>query len=488
MKKYLSEKEIKNLSLKKNNIFIIFYIEIKGNNENIQPYNLYNYIKKKIIEIENKNVDFEALINDIIENDIDVFFKKLHQKCGNNNNKNYVFIYKDRELIITEKTQSNFSINAGSVIPIKNSSISLSYNDIDLLLKNLNTIIVKKIKNASYIIASMYSLTYIKSIVVYFFEEKNNKIIENSDLLKLFKDYLFNLVKENVKNEKFVPNNFISYLNQYYVEDFDLKEEKEPIFFIKKILDCIHKRLNNMDNKTKKKIKDFKNEFKNDKQFEQYYLEKFVPNNNSIISDLFYGIFEIKKECCSCGKYKEYKIFNHIDIDINKYSDYNKDNSLIYYYLDDLIDFYFSENQFLEDKDSKNECTKCKRKDIKIEGTIIKFPEILIFRINWGKFDVSEGFDIEYNKLIYEEDKILDLKNYSSNKEKQFEYRIKSAINFPIKNESNKENKAYKKFITFARYFNNNIYCFQPSGDTDQIHHYNRIKFVPFVLFYERLN
>jgi len=337
----------------------------------------------------------------------------------------------------------------------------------------------------------MYIFSYIKSIVEYFFDQKKNIIIETSTLLKLFKDYLYMLLKKNEENEKFIPHEFIGYLNQKYNQIFDLEEEKEPIIFIKTILDCLHNRLNNMDNALKIIIKDSKNEFKNDKQFEKFYLEKYVPNYNSIISKLFYGIFQIKNECSLCGKYKEYKIFNYIDINIQKYCDYNKDNSLIYYYFDDLIDFYFNENQYLEDKDSKTECTKCKQKklkNIKTERIIIKFPEILIFNINWGKFNASEGFGLEYNKLVFEENQKIDLKNYSNNKEKQIEYRLKSVINYHIINDRNKDDNTYKKFITFSRHLNNKDYCYQPFGKILPLNRYNRNKFVPSVLFYERIN
>ena len=478
-----------------NNNLIIFYIEKKENNENkenIQPYNLINFIKKTTIETEDKNAQMNELINDIIKMDIYDFFREVnYPKKGNNENNKY--IYKNIVLIILGDKTLKVSFNLGPSIPTKISSISQSFiqDAVAYCLNYVNTIIVKKIKNSSYIIASMYSFAYIKSIVEYFFDQKKNTIIETSTLLILFRNYIYMLIKKNEENEKFIPQDFIRYLNKYYNQTFDLKEEKEPIIFIKTILDCLNDNLNNKDNTIKKIIKDSKNEFKNDKQFEKFYLEKFIPRYNSIISKLFYGIFQIKNECCLCGGYKEYEIFNYIDINIQKYCDYNKDNSLIYYYFDDLIDFYFNENQYLEDKDSKIECTKCKQKElknIKTERIIIKFPEILIFNINWGKFNVCEGFGLEYNKLIFEENQIIDLKNYSSNKEKQIEYRLKSVINYPIINDSNKEDKSFKKFITFSRHINNKDYFFQPSGLFRELTRYNRIKFAPSVLFYERIN
>ena len=171
-------------------------------------------------------------------------------------------------------------------------------------------------------------------------------------------------------------------------------------------------------------------------------------------------------------------MFKKINIDINKYSDAESklDNSLTFFYLDDLIDFYFAnQNNF-------SFCENCKEnKEFKICKEIYKFPDILIININWGNFNVEEGFGLEENQLIF--NKIIDLTKYAYIKKNEIKYEIRSIINYPAhKNRS-------RKFITFNKHLvDNQFYLYQPGAhpcimELEQI---NTKSFIPSVLFYEK--
>ena len=68
-------------------------------------------------------------------------------------------------------------------------------------------------------------------------------------------------------------------------------------------------------------------------------------------------------------------------------------------------------------------------------------------------------------------------------------YKVRSIINYSIINDNNKGEKSWKKFITFNRHLvNDSFYSYQPSGTTDKINNFDRKKFVPSILFFEKNN
>ena len=330
--------------------------------------------------------------------------------------------------------------------------------------------IVRKVKFCTYIISSMYSLSQIPEFTEYFFC-KENQLLFGSKLLFSFSLYLHNLWKNANDEEVLDPTFFIHYLYKKDNKIFDIKSEKLPILFLDKMFDYINEDLKNKDNKITMQIKENKPEF----------LDKY----NSIVSKVFYGIFKQKNVCLTCGKAKnnslDNDIFKYITIDINKYKDEESklDNSLTFFYLDDLIEFYFTKQK------NSSFCENCKEeKEFKIIGKkIYRFPDIFIININWGYFKEEEGFGLEENKLIF--DKIIDMTKYAQIKQKEIKYEIRSVINYPVIN--NDPDKRWKKFITFNKHLvDQKYYCYQPSGKVVEFNSMNRRRFVPSVLFYEK--
>ena len=200
---------------------------------------------------------------------------------------------------------------------------------------------------------------------------------------------------------------------------------------------------------------------------------KVLPNNNSIVSKIFYGIIHIKYSCDNCGELlnQEYKELENIEINIKnskKYLNFSKnktieinshsnsnslDNSFITLYLDELIDSYFEP----EKVNSENICKKCKKSFIiKKEKTIYKFPQVIIINIDWGYFNKNKGFGFNENELL-DENKLnfneeIDLKKYAYNLKETIKYKIRSVITYPVINENNNNNKSYLKFMTFSRH------------------------------------
>ena len=471
-----------------NNYFAIFYL--KEDTKEVDPTTLNKCLNKTIINnINNKEIEW---IDDVIRFDIFDWFKIINypNKKEENNKK---FKYKDDTFIIENENMAKFSVNEGSIISNKASKNDVK-EDIDILKKiHINNIMVIKVKFSSFIIASMYSLSQIKGLYNYFQKNRKEKFLDASKILKLFKEFLVKLWKENEEGEKFTPKEFMEHLNRKDKRTFDFKKEKEPIVFLKYIIKELNEKLNDKDDELKQEIIKSQKAFDNDKNFSKFY-EPYIQKHNSIMSKLFNGIFHIKNECKTCGKFEDYKDFNHIILDINEYVNYHNksDNSLIDYYLEDLIDFYFDVDADLKNERNTTQCPKCKHNNNitkKDQKTIIIFPEILIFSINWGNFD-PKGLDCEENKLIFEPNEIIDMSKYSYNKinKDKIKYKFRSVINYPVISDKNRDNKAFKKFITISRHFEDQkIYSYQPSGGTNEIRYFNRRNFIPFVLFYEKI-
>lgn len=465
--------------------YIIFYMDNK-NGYNINQKNII----KLVIEIINEgNIDsLNEFINTIIKINISDFFSQIKYDLLERKKQ---YIYKKVKFFLYQKREAIFSVNQSSINKIesqinKSSTISL-IRDIDYI----NTLIITKIKNSSYIIASMYSLSQITEFAQYFYADNIN-FSKCSNLIIFFKKYMNELLKKNDNNnDHYEPKDFMKILRSKDNKIFDFLKEKEPIDFIKKIFEYINYELNNKDKDIENELNNFTNSFNEEDKFMQFYNRDFMKNCNSIVSKVFYGIFQEK--CESCGE--KFRSFKYIDLNITEYSNYQSklDNSLTFYYLDDLIEFYFS-----PDNESNN-CKFCKIKKINktIDKKIIKFPETIIINIRWGEFSKDNGFNyvdnlkekgllLEQNKFIIDE--IIDLTNFNVNKNEKIKYKIRSIINYPIINDTNKDIKYWKKYITFSRHFvNDKYYSYQPSGTVDEIHNFNRKKFVPCVLFYEKI-
>ena len=485
------KKGIKKIIIKiKDRFYIILYINNQNRNiineKDIKPFE--QELNKLIIEIiDETNEDLlNKYIDLIIREDIYNWLDEI--KFDNSLDKKQ-YSYKGVNFFLSKKREPMFSINQ-SYINKNESQISKSRN-ISLVrdINYINTILVAKIKNTSYIISSMYSLSQIAEFAQYFYA-KNINFNHCSKIIIYFQDYMNQLLKKNDTNEIFEPKDFMKFLRDKDNKIFNFKEEKVPIVFIKKLFKYINVELNNKDKDIENYLINFIGNFNDKEKFIQFYNREFMKRYNSIVSKIFYGIFQ--ENCTSCGEY--FKKFKYIDLNITEYSNYQSelDNSLVFYYLDDLIEFYFN------NENKSNNCKRCKNK--RVDKKIIKFPDIIIFNINWGQFSKDNGFNykdklneekellLEQNKFIFGE--IIDLTNYNLNQveKKKIKYKVRSIINYPIINDSNRNDKSWKKYITFNRHFvDNRLYSFQPSGTVDEIHNLNRIKFVPCVLFYEKI-
>ena len=443
--------------------------------------NIINDLKSDLIELK---IDILRGNSDNFTNKIvDIIMKKEEKEREN-------FHYENKDFhVYIKKQEKPFFSNISSInnqsSSQENEQININFNNINYI----NNICVKKYKNTSYINASMFSLSQIKEFAKYFFinEENESKNIKYSDLLNHFRDYINQLWINRNQDYIFKPTLFIESLNKYNI-NLVTDKEIEPKFFLKEILEYINKELNGKDEEINKKIENSLEEFKNDLSF-SYYKKDFQIKYNSIVSEIFYGIFH-KKYSCNCENNDIYEKFDIIELNYNNYFNFknklNQSNissssnislneSLYCFELDDFIEFYFKQKKFY--------CEKCKREVIK---SIYKYPQVLIFSFNWGNFSTDKGFELEYNKLKFEKE--IDLTYFSSRSGVGMKYEFRSGIYYHVINENYQEKK-YKRFFTISRHvIDNTLYFYQTKGNVEKVSHFCRLGLIPSILIYESKN
>ena len=277
--------------------------------------------------------------------------------------------------------------------------------------------IVQKIEYSSYILITMESLAQIYKISKYFLDET----IPSNDngIAKEFKDYIENLWKIDEESNPFIPKRFLKKLKKISNNKFSFKEELKPYIFYDYILDKLN---NELKDNNKNYFKGFekncqKYEEKEKNENLQKFVKEFINKNNSIISKTFYGIIQVKYICNKCGENKteeeKYEFFNKIDIDILEFCNkkFNDGSSLLNINFDDLVDYYFNNNEVSK---IRTKCDKCnKETENRREKKIILLPNFLIFRI---KFDEPQNENLDFiqntYKFIEVDDKIEMKKDY----------------------------------------------------------------------------
>ena len=367
-------------------------IQNNNNNKNLKIKNLYK------IPPNNTNIDtkISAFCSDKLQisRNLNNYKNNLEKKIDSsfeeiNNNEKLIFIQ------IHNKLNINSSI---SNIPtcIENNNIS-NINDLN------NTIILDRNKNTNdknYIFAFINCLCSISEL---------NNYINNLNELNYSKKILSNVLIQIIKNKNNNENYAINNINFFSIKDF---------------LETLHSELNSykqLNESNKIEIYSKENQLSidnNNIECLNKIIKKFKEKNNSIISELFYGLKELKYVCSKCFNSKilyETNIYISLDMaEINYYFN-NKINITI----NDCISFYMNNNGEITN------CLSCQNPKINKTNNFIIFPQILIIYFN------HENTEIKNKKIKIEELIEFEKKNYelisfiliNNNKlENKFEY------------------------------------------------------------------
>jgi len=273
-----------------------------------------------------------------------------------------------------------------------------------------------------------------------------------------YNQYAISMAKDNKNSltssfklliEKLWPNNYNeSYSQKYYTpEEFKNKISKmNPLFegiaandakdLVNFIIMTLHEELNKAkrNNHNDNNILDQRNQqlvFNN-------FAKNFISENQSIISDLFYGINCNITQCSNCNsniynyqiyfilvfpleEVRKFKTSNFISNSVNIYDCFDYDRK---------VNLLYGENSMY--------CNYCKQNsDCKMHTCLTTGPEILILLLNRGK-------GIEFNvKINFMED--LDLSNYIQYKNTGVKYKLIGVITHMDDNEMGGHFIAYCK-------------------------------------------
>ena len=315
----------KNKILEQNNNELKNKIKEYEKKYNINKENLlkkYNEISEKEKVIENKIINLE---NEKVTPNKEK--SQIRKDMNNNETSN--------EYNIQNPIYNIFSLNNKTNIikKVKNNTKSNTLNNIKNEENNTNekqnlvlsyskpTLIgLNEIENESYMNATLQCLSQTIDLTNYFFKNKD-KILKNDNKMGLSKAYLEILKKLWEKNgpKSFSPNDFknkIEEINPIFIN----KEFGYNNNFLINLIEQIHKEQSKIVNF---KYFSYNEELLNpyDKQNAlKHFFDEF-QKDCSIISDLFYGIFETNNVCLNCkNDYNSKGLINPISYNYHKFN------------------------------------------------------------------------------------------------------------------------------------------------------------------------
>lgn len=404
------------------------YISVIGtlNNEN-------NFINEYILIFGNK-LERKNAINEIIKN-IKKYINNLQLFNGQqpiiNND------YKEIGIIIKFEQNIDKSDSINYINQYDDNNIFFDQNDIlnSHDIKNYfqypPLIGLKNVGAACYMNATLQCFCHIEKLVDFFKYSKQVRDIALNNRNSL--SYSFKLLIENLW-----PNNYNAPKRKkyYYPEEFKNKiSEIYPLFdakvtdyirdFVNSIIIILHQELNKSKNNNKNN-NNLKLDQGNSQVMFNYFSQNFIANNQSIISDLFYGIKCNIIKCfnCQCFTY-DYQAYIFLEfplLEVLKFKGSNQSNTIIggvdiYDCLeyDSKVDLMYEDNSIY-----------CKYCNLNFNHSINAFlttgPEILIILLNRGL-----GNEFNFHVNFYEN---LNLTNFIEYKNTGSLYKLIGVISY----------------------------------------------------------
>ena len=279
---------------------------------------------------------------------------------------------------------------------------------------------------ACYMNATLQCFCHIEKFVNFFkYSQQVNSMVRNNknnltSSFKLLIEKLWpNNYDESYSQKYYAPEEFknkISQMNPLF-EGIAANDAKDLIYFI---IMTLHQELNKA-----KKSDNNNNNTNLDQRNQQVMLNNFAQNfiseNQSIISNLFYGINCNINQCCNCNSnFYNYQIYFSLVFpleEVRKFKNNSFLNNSVNIYdcfdYDRKVNLMYGENSMF--------CNFCKQTTNCKMCTCLKTgPEILILLLKRGK-------GIEFNvKINFMED--LDLSNYIELKNTVFKYKLIGVI------------------------------------------------------------
>ena len=303
--------------------------------------------------------------------------------------------------------------------------------------------------------------------------QRKEEIKSKKSTNKLVSSYLEVLenIWENNRIKDYIPNNFIGIINSMN----PLFKEKPWNYskdFISFLLENMHNELNRAKNiEQKNEDNSNQNNFYNS----LYSFTSFFKDNfKSVISDIFYGIYNSQTKCLDCNDITyDVNYYNIIIIpleEVRLFKRYTKNTVTIKDCVEynQKSDYITGENQIF--------CNKCKAKTNSVKNTaLIKGPNVLIINLNRER---GHQFDVRLN---FEE--FIDIKQFVYYKNSNSEYQLTGVVT------QFGPSGIYEHFVAFCKSFvDGNWYRYNDSIVTRSNFQEAKSTGVPYILFYSNIN
>ena len=271
-----------------------------------------------------------------------------------------------------------------------------------------------------YMNATLQCLSNIDQLTEYFlkkykFDPKDKTKIISNEYYQLIKN-LWNSENDNVS---FSPSTFKDLISKEYPID-DGKIINNSVNLINFLIEKLHTELNKPKSENgNQKITNEPDKLNEVKTLD-LFLKKYSNNYNSIISDLFYGINEIKSECCGCKANRfQFQVYNFLDFPLEKINKYcfengkkkslhSQNDSYPDFDIYDCFDYYQKKDPM--NGDNQMYCNKCEdMKDAFYGTTLYLAPKILIINLNRGKGGIDE-FNVTFPEDLNISDYVINKK------------------------------------------------------------------------------
>ena len=339
--------------------------------------------------------------------------------------------------------------------------------------------------NKDYIYSILCCLSYTKVLTKFFLSKYNYYNNYNNQTSNEYYNLLINLWKEKNISYPYSPHDLKSFINSGKFSLSNNNQINDGKSFLNYLLDNIHDELNITNNNNGNIIQNKHTFMQLNKQLTlQNFFNNFKNNYNSIISNLFYGTYEIIFDCAECEKtnYK-YEIFKVLEFSLNEIDSFFgiKPTPIIVRGLRfptnvKKIDLNKCFEYRDKDKAVTTKALKCiychNEQYFHFSSKIFSMPNYLILILTNEKQDL---YNVNYPE-------ILDLSNYTAHKEIASKFNLYAVIG---KNVNNGKSCNEEEF-TFCRNLTND-YKWHKYGNNgvEQCKNKEYLEVMPSFLFYE---
>ena len=319
----------------------------------------------------------------------------------NNNNSNNINFNNYQINDFQNNANNNKITNQNNNVVNNESSPNLPRNSLDI--KKLCANGLQNIGATCYMNATLQCLAHIDKFIKYLFRKRKDIKNERYEkkLTNSFLEVLEN-IWENNSIKDYPPNNFkelISKMNPLFA-GIQANDSKDLVLFL---LETMHNELNKVKNANIMYEDDVDqyNFYNSLQSFTKYFQKNF----QSIVSDLFYGMYDSIMKCLNCNiMTHNIQCYNILIIPLEEVRKF-KNRAINQVTIRECFEYY----QKPEYMTGENQiyCNKCKQMANSMNSSnLIIGPKVLVINLNRGKglqFDIKLDFDeyIDINEFIY---------------------------------------------------------------------------------------